>query len=308
VKLVLANNQSARFIAFYKSLQDQSREPFDYTGYSSLFFGFDNDAVQPIVVKNLAQVRDLSDYDGVYINNYLNTYELAATVAICCQVLGVPFIDREFEHAPSLSKLTAYARLVASGVRIPKTVAGTKAALLQAAEHYPDDLFPAVLKRADADRGLDNFKVVSQAEVADCLAAHDERSLWILQQYIDNDGFYRVSFYNQQPAFCIFRSLAGRADNNAQKAHIFKPQGGANASLIELATVPAEIIDECQRAINALNRQVAGVDCLFDPITKRVYILEVNYNPQLVTIETFKDVRVNAFLADLNRDWRLPSK
>lgn len=303
MKLVLANNQSDRFVAFYQSLRQQSREPFDYVGYSSLLFMFDNDAAQPIVVKNLAQGRDLTDYNGVYINGYLNTYELAATVAICCQALGVPYVNKEFERPPSLSKLTSYARLVAAGVRIPKTLAGTKTALLLAADQYPADLFPAILKRADADRGIDNLKVTSQAEVVDCLQPHDSRSIWILQEYVANDGFYLVSFYDQKPVFCIFRTLEERADHNAQKAHMFKPKGGANASLIELSQVQAEIIDECQRAINAANRQIGSVDCLFDPVTKRVYVLEVNYNPQLVTIETFKDVRVKAFLDIINSDW-----
>lgn len=303
MKLVLANNQSERFVVFYQSLQQQSSEPFDYTGYSSLLFMFDNDAAQPIVVKNLAQGRDLTDYNGVYINGYLNTYELAATVAICCQALGVPYVNKEFDQPPSLSKLTSYARLVAAGVRIPKTLAGTKAALLLAADQYPDDLFPAVLKRADADRGIDNLKVTSKAEVSDCLQAHDARSLWILQKYVENDGFYLVSFYDQQPVFCIFRSLEERADKNVQKAHMFKPKGGANASLIELPAVQKEILDECQRAIDAANRQIGSVDCLFDPATKRVYVLEVNYNPQLVTIETFKDVRVKAFLDTINSNW-----
>ena len=303
MKLVLANNQSERFVSFYESLQQQTSEPFDYTGYSSMLFRLDNDAPQSIVVKNLAQARDLTEYNGVYINNYLNTYELAASVAICCQALDVPYVDKEFEHAPSLSKLTAYTRLVAAGVRIPKTVAGSKAALLRGADQYPDNLFPAVLKRADADRGIDNLKLTSKAEVAECLHLHDDRSIWILQEYIDNNGFYRVSFYNQKPVFCIFRALEERADKNVQKAHMSKPKGGANASLIELAEVPHEIIEECQRAINALNRQIGGVDCLFDPLTKRVYILEVNYNPQLVTLETFKEVRIKAFLDSINSDW-----
>jgi len=70
-----------------------------------------------------------------------------------------------------------------------------------------------------------------------------------------------------------------------------------------LAEVPCEIIDECQRAIAALNRQIGGVDCIYDPVSQRVYVLEVNYNPQLVTIETYKDVRIKAFLDDINRDW-----
>ncbi len=48
-----------------------------------------------------------------------------------------------------------------------------------------------------------------------------------------------------------------------------------------------------------MNRQVASVDCLYDQTTQKTYVLEVNYNPQLVTIETYKDVRIQAFLEAL---------
>jgi glutathione synthase/RimK-type ligase-like ATP-grasp enzyme len=303
VKLILANNQTEQFVNFYKSLQQKSPEPFDYSSYSSLLFIFDNQADQPVTVINLATSKKLNDYDGVYINGYLNTYELAATVAICCDALGVSYVNKELHNAPSLSKLTAYAKLTEAKVRIPKTLAGSKSALLQSGDYQPADLFPAILKRADADRGIDNFKVKDQAEVAELLKLYDDQSIWILQEFIENDGFYLVSFYDNKPAFCIFRSLEERPDGDERKAHMFKPKGGANASLIELAKVPQKVIDETQKAIKVMNRQIGSVDCLYDQASDEVYILEVNYNPQLVTIETFKDVRVNAFLQNLNKRW-----
>lgn len=304
MKLILANNQTDTFTSFYQGLQAKSAEPFDYSAYSEMLFLFDTDDEQPLKMVNLATGRQLDEYDGVYINGYLNTYELAATVAISCQALGVPFVNQELQDPPSLSKLTSYAKLAAAGVRLPKTVAGTKAALLRAGEYVGDELFPAILKRADADRGIDNFKVTSREEVAELLAEHDSRSLWILQEFIDNDGFYLVSFYGTKPVFCIFRSLEERPDGNARKAHMFKPKGGGNASLIELSEVPPQIIDECSKAISAMNRQIGSVDCLYNPRDQKTYLLEVNYNPQLVTIETFKDVRVQAFLDNLAQDWK----
>jgi glutathione synthase/RimK-type ligase-like ATP-grasp enzyme len=235
----------------------------------------------------------------VYINGYLGTYELAATVAICCQALNLSFYNRELADGPSLSKLTTYAKLAAAKVNVPLTYAGAKAAILQA--KVPDGFFPAVLKRADADRGIDNFKVASWPEVVELLGEHKDRSIWLLQKYVENNGFYLVSFYDSQPAFCIFRSLQERPDGNAQKAHMYKPPGGVNASLVE---APAEVLQACQQALDTLNRQIGSVDCLFDPVTKQTNILEVNYNPQLVTIETFKDVRIKAFLDSLKKDWK----
>jgi glutathione synthase/RimK-type ligase-like ATP-grasp enzyme len=303
VKLVLANNQRKNFTDFYGSLQADNPGLFDHSPYKALLFVFDSEAEQPVVVKNLATGKQLGDYDGIYINGYLDTYELAATVAICCQALQLPFYNRELANAPSLSKLTSYAKLAAKRVCIPQTYAGAQAALLQIEQHLAADFFPAVLKRADADRGIDNFKVSNWQEVATLLEPHDDRSIWLLQRYLENDGYYLVSFYDSKPAFCIFRSLEERPDGNAQKAHMFKPAGGANARLLALDKAPSAVLASCQQAIETLNRQIGSVDCIYDQQTGKAYILEVNYNPQLVTIETFKDVRIQAFVESLKKTW-----
>ena len=296
MKLILANNQSERFTSFYKGLQSQSSEPFDYAAYETLLFCFDHDSTEPVRVIDVASGKDLADYDGVYLNGYLNTYELAASMATCCRALGIAFVNQEMADAPSLSKLTTYAKLAAAGVRVPKTLAGAKAALVQGRNHIAELTFPLVLKRADADRGIDNYKVASAAEVFEMLAAHEPRSIWILQEYVPNDGFYLVSFYDQKPSFSIFRSLETRPDGDPHKAHMYKPKGGANARLVEIAELPAAVLGACQRAMDVMNRQIGSVDCLYDPQTGNAYVLEVNYNPQLVTIETFRDTRVQAFL------------
>jgi hypothetical protein len=157
VKLVLANNQGQKFTDFYGNLQADNPGLFDYSPYKELLFIFDTAADQPIAVHNLATGKQLTDYEGIYINGYLNTYELAATVAICSNALRLPFYNREFNNAPSFSKLTTYARLAAAYISVPLTYGGAKTAILQA--KLPANFFPAVLKRADADRGIDNFKV-----------------------------------------------------------------------------------------------------------------------------------------------------
>jgi hypothetical protein len=301
MKLILANNQSAPFRDFYAALLETSSEPFDYTGYSSLLFSFDVAAERRVEIHNLEHDRDLSDYDGLYINNYLYTYELAAAVAIVCDSYGIGFANRELANPPSLSKLTMYAKLAVAGVSIPRTIAGTKAALLTAKRHITNVQFPAVLKRADADRGIDNFKVNGLDQVHALLASHDQKSLWLLQDYIPNNGFYLLNFYGDSLAFCIFRSLEERSDGNLQKAHMYKPQGGANAHLIATEDIPLNVRQTAQTALRAMNRQIGSVDCLYDAASGQVHVLEVNYNPQLVTISTFKELRKDAFAAYLPR-------
>lgn len=302
MKLILANNQSKQFRAFYENLQAHVTEPFHYEPYESLLFLFDTNRSPSIEVTCLATGHSLRDYNGIYINGYLSTYELAAATAICCEALDIPYVNKELSSAPSLSKLTGCAKLASAGVRMPYTLAGTKNALLQLTNDHTANLrFPAVLKRADADRGIDNHKVVSLEDVRNLLEGHPPRSLWILQDYIENDGFYLVTYYHSKPVYAIFRSLEKRPDGNEQKSHMYKPKGGANAVLLAPEDVPKELLATATRAIQAMNRQIGSVDCIYSKEAGLTYVLEVNYNPQLVTIETFKDVRVDAFIDGISK-------
>jgi hypothetical protein len=301
MKLILANNHTQVFKDFYEDLASKSDTPFDYSSYDSLLFCFDMLSDKAISVQCLSTGKQLEDYDGVYINGYLDTYELAASVAIACNALGIGYVNRELDSPPSLSKLSMYAKLAAAKVPIPKTYAGTKNAIMLALESNNQLIdYPAILKRADADRGIDNFKVASPDQVKELLNDKSNRSLWVLQDYIDNQGFYLVSFYNSTASFSIYRSLEARPDGNSQKAHMYKPKGGANAQLVELDQLPARVMEACQKSVIAMNRQIASVDCLYSKTDNKAYVLEVNYNPQLVTIETYKDVRIAAFLDNID--------
>lgn len=299
MKLILANNQSQKFTDFYQDLAQRAPEPFVYDAYASILFCFDTRSSRPATAWLTSTGQSLEDFDGVYINGYLNTYELAVTTAATLDALDIPYVNSELHDAPSLSKLSSYAKLAANGVSMPKTYAGAKRALMSGLENYVDIKFPAILKRADADRGIDNYKVSSKQQVQELLADHDDRSLWVLQDFIENDGFYLVSIYDSKPAFVIFRSLEERPDHNELKAHMFKPQGGANASLLEVADAPQKLVETSVKAAAVMRREVGSVDSIYDAATDTVYVLEVNYNPQLVTISTFKEARQAAFLQNL---------
>ncbi len=293
MKLVIANNQTDKFVEFHQTLQAEEKL-YDYIGYRSLLFYFEKNKTRFVNVENQ---QDQSNYTGVYLNGYLSTPELAVTMARVLAHNGVNYVNRELGVAPSLSKLSAYAALVASGVSIPKTYGGSAYALLKGIEQSLIDIpTPFILKRADADRGIDNYKIESYERAVDILHTQEERSLWVIQEFIPNDGFYLVSYYDSKAKFSIFRSLEERPDGKQELAHMFKPKGGANASLLDIQQLPGALLEESNRAISALNRQIGSVDLLYSEEQERAYVLEVNYNPQLVTIETFKDVRQQAFL------------
>ncbi len=298
MKLILANNQSKKFIDFYDDLQHGKRL-YDYSGYKSLLFYFDTDASTHFI--NLESGRKDTDYSGAYITGYHLALDQAVTVATILDAHGVSYVDRELSSAPSLSKLSEYAKLAHAGVNIPKSFGGSAYALARGIkESRIDTSLPVVLKRADADRGADNYKLSSYDAVIEKLAAYDQKSIWILQEYIPNDGFYRVGIYNDQVAFTIFRLLETRPDGREDLAHMFKPRGGSNATLLEGSDVPQAVIEASCLAARAMNRQIAGVDCIYNYENDTAYVLEVNYNPQLVTIGTFKEVRQKAFLDALD--------
>lgn len=293
MKLVLANNQTDKFVDFHESLQADEKI-YDYIGYRSLLFYFEKNVTSFINVENQ---QNQSYYTGVYLNGYLSTPEIAVTAA---RVLGhnnIIYVNHELGIAPSLTKLSAYAALAAEGISIPKTYGGSAYALLKGIDSNTVQIpVPFILKRADADRGIDNYKIDSYERAAEILKSQEERSLWVIQEFIQNDGFFLVSYYDSKAKFSIFRSLEVRPDGKEELAHMFKPKGGRNASLLDINELPETLRKQSDAAIAALNRQIGSVDLLYSAEQDEAYVLEVNYNPQLVTIETFKDVRQQAFL------------
>lgn len=299
--LILGNNQSERFSKFYQDLQQKADFSFDYTGYESLLFTFTNNRSEPVSARNLAQGRLIADYEAVYINNYINTIELASATAIVAERLRVPYANREFSKPPSFSKLTEYARLAASDVIIPETIAGSKTAIMHPSTAELLNEYPYILKRADADRGVDNFMVSSYKMIMELLADKAPRSLWVVQKFIPNDGYFRIAYNGGEASYAIFRSLQQRPDGNELKAHMYRPKGGINADLVPLENVPEPVMRLSNQAVLSMDRQFAGVDCLYSAVTDEACIVEVNYNPQLVTIESFSDIRQQAFLNGLKQ-------
>jgi len=61
-----------------------------------------------------------------------------------------------------------------------------------------------------------------------------------------------------------------------------KPFGGKNASELNKHECDSEMLEIAKRASNVMHRNVAGVDLIQDKMTKKWYVLEVNYNPEVL--------------------------
>ena len=294
MKLVLANNQSKKFVAFHSGMQTEENV-YDYSDYKSLLFHFEKGNAG---VLNVQSGKQLDAYDGVYINGYMQTTEIAYALATVLDHLNIAYVDRELKNAPSHSKLTAYAKLSTKDVDIPMTYAGSAYALTIASKKgmLRSLALPLVVKRADADRGIDNFIFNTYEEIENLLSKAEDLSVWLVQEFIPNKGFYLLNITHDELNYGVFRTLQKRPDDRRELAHMYKPHGGSNARLIEKTDIPQVAITESLKAVKAMNRQIATVDLIYEDATNRARILEVNYNPQLITAPTFKERKQSVFL------------
>lgn len=292
-----------RFNDFFSDIQVEERF-FDYSGYSDLLFIFDPEAQHRASFLNLDTGRYSYEYSGAYITSYAGSFpDLAFAVAEIFKHEQIPFADSELANAPSLSKISESAKLVAAHLPIPKTYGGTKIALIRALTTRQIQLdFPVVLKLANGERGRDNFTIYHENEIYDLFQGKDDGSIWVIQALIPSDGFYRLNCYFGEPAYTIFRSLEERpAELDRHTAHMYKPAGGSNATLIEPSDTPEDLRQLARLATQAMGREFAGVDLIYHAQTHQAYVLEVNYYPQLVTVNSFKERRVRDFLEALRR-------
>lgn len=293
IKLVLSSSQSSKFTEFHELIQAGDRV-YDYMGYSSLLFCLKTGSVDFVILNNNMRA---SNYSGAYITGYHNYPELAVAAATVLSSHNINYADSQLEHAMSMTKLTEYTRLAANGVPIPATYAGFAPALIRGLKEGRVDIdFPLILKRADADRGIDNLKVASADRLREILSSASKRSVWIIQEFIPNEGFYRLTCYKGKVASVAYRAVFDRQDGNEEKSHLNKPRGGANASLIGAESLPDSLVEACLRGCDVMGREFAGVDALIDSRTGLPYILEVNYNPQLATTTTMVKEKAADFI------------
>ena len=300
-KLILCHNQSMRFNDFFVNIQ-QGQELFDYSGYSDLLFVFDQSAKHKACFLDLDTDKYSYEYGGAYITGYMaeggNCYDLAFAAAFIMDHEGSSVADSELIKAPALSKISEFTKLITAGIPIPKSYGGQKIAIIRAVVTKRIKLsYPIVIKRADAERGRDNYMIFNENEIFDFFQDKDDSSIWVLQTLVPNDGFYRLNCYFGKPAYVIYRSLDDRPPEfERHKAHMYKPAGGINAKLLHMNEVPRDVLALAKRATKVVGRDFAGVDIVVNKNTHKAYVLEANYFPQIVTAESFRETRIKAFL------------
>lgn len=275
--LILNVTPSPKIKAFVDKLNGiDGQVQCDFLTYDDLVISIDTN--EGITVRNIQTGNPLNDYDAVYFKTYFKKAELAAVVAEYLQAQGVVFFDEEVATYHAQTKLTQYAKLAKANVPVPKSLVISYKHIAGQFERYETKLgLPFVLKDIAAERGESNYLIRDKAEFDKVAAeAAEKRAYFVGQQYIENEGDYRIIVFGKEIEMAIHRRSSDAS------THINNTSSGGTATFVDTADLPAAMQAIALKAALALNRQVAGVDILqSSERDDRWYVLEVNNSPQL---------------------------
>lgn len=221
--------------------------------------------------------RSLRDYDLVYFKSFYRHSEQAVSIASFCADNAVPYLCHELDQGISFTKLTQYARLSRRRLPIIPTVYVNTSRWQDVESVVRDALaFPVVFKAAGGRGGDHNFLVNTFSEltqIAQRYAATD----FVAQKFVPNDYDLRVLVVGGEIKLIIKRQ---RQDDST---HLNNTSKGAESQLMTVDQLGMQVQEVVLQAAAEFQREIAGVDIMFDKNTGAAWILEVNASPQVAT-------------------------
>lgn len=227
-----------------------------------------------IEVSLLSTGELLSMFDFVYIKSFFRYSEYAAAIAAYLDQQHIPYVCTELRNHIALTKITQFVRLSHAGIPIAKTLLLHPAHYVAQYDRVVERLgLPFIFKSTDGSGGDENYLINSQAELEAAIAAHPSLH-FVAQSFIANDSDLRVLIVGNNIELIIKRTRAGESHLNNTS------QGGA-AELVNVDSLPEAHRQLALKAANVMEREVAGVDLMFESGTGDPYVLEVNASPQI---------------------------
>jgi glutathione synthase/RimK-type ligase-like ATP-grasp enzyme len=280
-----ASQSSTKYAGFIKRIQKNGGFAYADVACAAL-----ENLIFHIQNKQVARVYDpinkidLSSYDFVYLKSWQSMPELAGSVAHYLEGKGIPYADHQARHE-YIAKTTNYMAMWAHGVSIPETVWGTKKMLLHYVDALSEAQFPVIIKAVHGQKGKDNYLIRSQEEARTLLETTEINM--VIQQFIPNDGDYRIGVYGHKSRWAIYRRSGGTS-------HLNNTSAGAVASNLPIHEVPKAVLRIAEAAAEACDLAISGVDVVEDKVTHELYVFEANQGSQIVT-GAFTDTNMAAF-------------
>lgn len=234
--------------------------------------------------KSSAYVNGIDPFlnaDIVYFKAWESDQESASALAALLNVRGIPYVDQTVGGV-GISKLPMMMRLWASGACIPRTL---HSANLSSIDIKTSIGYPCIVKAAHGQKGMDNYLISNGTEFDDLRDSVDI-SKFIAQEYVPNDGDYRVWVYGSK--------VRGGLLRRAGSGHVHNTYQGAEAELMYEDDISEDMKNLAILSAKATNLAISGVDIMEHKETKKLYVLEANQGSQ-VTTGAFVEEKMQAF-------------
>jgi glutathione synthase/RimK-type ligase-like ATP-grasp enzyme len=223
----------------------------------------------------LADGNTFQDVDLVIALNWYKTElrDIAYTLGLYLEEQKIECWNGEILQQRSTSKLSAMWLLAQANVPIPETYFSmSREALVGSC-----DAEAAIIKDIAASRGRSNFLAKDRAEFEGILRTPND-ARYMVQEYIPNDFDIRLVCFGGIPTMAIKRQ---RTNNDT---HLNNTSQGGEATVLELGSLPAEVLNQAESICKLFKREMAGIDYLVaNDATNRYICLEVNAIPQLTS-------------------------
>jgi glutathione synthase/RimK-type ligase-like ATP-grasp enzyme len=275
--LVLVNKRQNSVNTFFRKLQTEFKAPLQVTvaTYDDLGFEVNDEAAIRLLDSNV----DVGSFDFVFFKTTATHMAEAATIAHYLRRRGIPFADPAAAFYPGVHKMYQYILLSDAGIPVPQTLFMSLKRMKASYKEVKDMLgTPFILKDVQGEKGRNNHLIKTKQEFDKaCRAAEREGIEFVAQQFIPNDGDYRVVILARKTALVIHRQAADST------SHLNNVSTGGKATLVKNKAIPGEVHGSSILAADILQFDIAGVDMVQDKETGSWYCLEVNNSPQLAS-------------------------
>jgi len=299
-RVLVMGSKGEEMADFLRDVGSHHKQKIEYqcNNYDGLVYTLQSN--NPKIKNTFDHDRDISEYAFVYFKSHKRNSEFSTVAAEYLTYKSRAFADKEVGDYISRSKLSEYMKLACRGLPIPRTICAKTIILKDQFESLKKKLgIPFVLKEIASDKGKNNYLIRTAPEFDEVLTSGETNEIYLAQEYVLNDGFYRVYVFDKEIGLAIWRTPI--THKNKLKEHLNKPANSKNACLVDGESLPGELQDISIRAANCLNRQVAGIDLVQDKRNNKWYILEVNNSPQ-IRGGSFLDNKVQAFAKYIERE------
>ncbi|MEO6513097.1 MAG: RimK/LysX family protein [Candidatus Saccharimonadales bacterium] len=293
--LLISTNKTDTIEKFIEGIKSASSTPLEvtYITYDDVQFFFNNGTTK-IVIKETKE--DIATYDIVHFKTSKER-DVTAAMASYLQKRGVLFFDKRAMKYSANSKIYQYVLLNDNQIPVPNSVFVLPSQYAFMFETLNETLgLPFVFKGIHASRGAFNYLIENKKSYDEAVKEMNENNIIaIAQQFIPNDGDYRVLVLGRSVALIILRS---RTDNST---HLNNTSQGGTATLVDVADFPTEIITKSITAATVFQLGIGGVDMLQDKSTGEWYCLEVNGDPQIAS-GSFVNEKQAAYAAYIEKE------